>query len=96
MEFRIQPVVTEKANRLTENDNRYTFRVSPEANKYQIKELVESLYNVKVSDVNTMVVRGKNKRRYTKTCIVKGKTPQWKKAIVTLAQGSSIDFYSNI
>lgn len=96
MEFRIQPVVTEKANRLTEKESRYTFRVSPEANKYQIKALVEDLYGVKVADVNTMVVRGKNKRRYTKTCVVKGKTPHWKKAIVTLADGGTIDFYSNI
>lgn len=96
MEYIIEPVVTEKANRLSENGNKYTFRVSPDANKYEIKSLVEKLYDVKVTDVNTMVQRGKNKRRYTKTAIVKGKTPTWKKAIVTLAEGQTIDFYSNI
>lgn len=96
MEFIIEPVVTEKANRLTEEGGRYTFRVAPEANKFQIKDLVEKLYGVKVKDVNTMIVRGKNKRRYTKTAIVKGKTASWKKAVVTLVPGESIDFYSNI
>lgn len=96
MEFILEPVVTEKANRLSEEGNRYTFRVSPQANKFQIKDTVEKLYGVKVLDVNTMVQRGKNKRRYTKTAIVRGTTPQWKKAIVTLAEGSTIDLYSNI
>lgn len=96
MEFILEPVVTEKANRLTEQLSSYTFRVSPEANKYQIKDAVEKLYGVKVKDVNTMVVRGKNKKRYTKTAIVRGRTASWKKAIVTLADGGSIDFYSNI
>ena len=96
MEFILEPVVTEKANRLTEELGCYTFRVSPEANKYQIKDAVEKLYGVKVDDVNTMVVRGKNKRRYTKTAIVRGRTSGWKKAIVKLAEGDSIDFYSNI
>ena len=96
MEFIIEPVVTEKANRLTEEGNRYTFRVSSEANKYQIKDTIEKLYGVKVKDVNTMVVRGKNKRRYTKTGVVKGRTPSWKKAVVTLADGATIDFYSNL
>lgn len=96
MEFIIKPVVTEKANRLTEEENKYTFRVSPEANKYEIKDSIEKLYGVKVKDVNTMVQRGKNKRRYTKTAIVKGKTASWKKAVVTLADGETIDFYSNI
>ena len=58
MDFQIKPIVTEKATSLTEKLNKYTFRVSPEANKYQIKALVESLYGVKVVSVNTMVVRG--------------------------------------
>ena len=96
MDITITPIITENAPKLTEKLNRYTFRVSPEANKHQIKDLVEKLYGVKVKDVNTMVVRGKNKRRYTKTAIVKGKTPSWKKAVVTLAPGETIDFYSNI
>ena len=96
MEFILEPVVTEKANRLSEEGNRYTFRVSPDADKYQIKKEVEKLYGVNVKAVNTMIVRGKNKKRYTKTAIVRGRTAAWKKAIVTLSQGDSIDFYSNI
>ena len=96
MDFQIKPIVTEKATALTEKLNKYTFRVSPEANKYQIKSLVESLYGVKVVSVNTMVVRGKNKSRYTKSGLLRGKTSAYKKAIVTLAEGETIDCYSNI
>lgn len=96
MDFQIKPIVTEKATSLTEKLNKYTFRVSPEANKYQIKALVESLYGVKVVSVNTMVVRGKNKSRYTKSGLLRGKTTSYKKAIVTIAEGETIDFYSNI
>ncbi|OKY86022.1 MAG: 50S ribosomal protein L23 [Bacteroidales bacterium 52_46] len=96
MDFQIKPIVTEKATRLTEKLNKYTFRVSPDANKYQIKTLVENLYGVKVVSVNTMVVRGKNKSRYTKSGLLRGKTSSYKKAIVTVAEGETIDFYSNI
>lgn len=92
----IEPIVTEKATRLTEKLNRYTFRVSPDANKYQIQDLVEKLYGVKVVAVNTAVVRGKNKSRYTKSGLLKGKTSSYKKAIITVADGETIDFYSNI
>lgn len=96
MDFQIKPIVTEKATGLTEKLNKYTFRVSPDANKYQIKTLVENLYGVKVVSVNTMVVRGKNKSRYTKSGLLRGKTSSYKKAIVTVAEGETIDFYSNI
>lgn len=96
MDFQIKPIVTEKATQLTEKLNKYTFRVSPEANKYQIKALVEDLYGVKVVSVNTMIVRGKNKSRYTKSGLLRGKTSSYKKAIVTVAEGETIDFYSNI
>lgn len=96
MNFQIKPIVTEKATGLTEKLNKYTFRVSPEANKYQIKSLVEELYGVKVVSVNTMIVRGKNKSRYTKSGLLRGKTTSYKKAIVTIAEGETIDFYSNI
>lgn len=96
MDFQIKPIVTEKATHLTEKLNKYTFRVSPDANKYQIKTLVENLYGVKVVSVNTMVVRGKNKSRYTKSGLLRGKTSSYKKAIVTVAEGETIDFYSNI
>ena len=92
----IKPIVTEKATKLTEKLNRYTFRVSPCADKRQIKSLVEELYGVKVESVNTLVVRGKNKSRYTKSGLIKGKTSAYKKAIITVADGQTIDFYSNI
>ncbi|MCM1293511.1 MAG: 50S ribosomal protein L23 [Bacteroides sp.] len=96
MDITIEPIVTEKATQLSDRLNRYTFRVSPHANKYQIKTLVEQLYGVKVKDVNTAVVRGKNKSRWTKSGLLKGSTPAYKKAYVTLADGETIDFYSNI
>ena len=66
------------------------------ANKFQIKDLVEKLYGVKVVNVNTAVMRGKNKSRWTKSGLLRGKTSQWKKAFITLADDQVIDFYSNI
>ena len=96
MDITIEPIVTEKATKLTDKLNRYTFRVSPEANKYQIKRLVEKLYGVKVKSVNTAVVRGKNKSRWTKSGLLKGATSAYKKAFITVADGETIDFYSNI
>lgn len=96
MEISITPIVTEKATALTEKQNRYTFRVSPEANREQIKQLVQKLYGVKVVSVNTMVCRGKNKSKYTKSGLIQGSTSAYKKAIVTLAEGETIDYYSNI
>ena len=96
MEIKIEPIVTEKATKLTEKLHRYTFRVPLDANKFQIKHLVEKLYGVKVQDVNTIVVRAKNKSRWTKSGLLRGKKSGYKKAIITLAEGQNIDFYSNI
>jgi len=79
-----------------EDFNRYGFVVDKSANKLQIKKAVEELYNVRVSDVNTMRYAGKRKQRYTKSGVSVGKTPSYKKAVVTLAEGEAIDFYSNI
>jgi large subunit ribosomal protein L23 len=92
----IEPIITEKATALTEKLNRYTFRVSPEANKYQIKALVEKLYGVKVVNVNTAIMRRKNKSRWTKSGLLKGSTALWKKAFITIADDQTIDFFSNI
>ena len=75
---------------------KYGFIVRPEANKLQIKAEVEALYNVTVIDVNTMRYDGKNKSRYTKAGLIKGRTNAYKKAIVTVKEGDTIDFYSNI
>ena len=68
----------------------------PDANKYEIKSEVESLYNVTVIDVNTMRYAGKRMSRYTRAGLIKGQKNAYKKAIVTLKEGDSIDFYSNI
>jgi large subunit ribosomal protein L23 len=96
MDITIQPIVTEKANAITEKSGRYSFRVSPDANKFQIKDLIEKLYDVKVVSVNTMNYSGKRKQRYTKSGLIRGKMAAFKKAVVTLAEGQTIDFYSNI
>lgn len=96
MEIMIKPVVTEKATAMSEKLNRYTFRVSPEASKEQIKQLVQSLYSVKVVGINIANYNGKKKSRYTKTGLLRGKTAAFKKAFVTVAEGETIDFYSNI
>lgn len=96
MDIQIIPVVTEKANAISEKGNRYTFKVSPDANKYQIRDLVESLYDVKVVGISTMNYDGKKKTRYTKRGLQRGKTAAFKKAVVTVAEGQTIDFYSNL
>lgn len=96
MDFKIIPIVTEKANAISEKNNRYTFKVSPDANKFQIKDLVEKLYDVKVISVNTMNFDGKKKQRYTRSGIQRGKVAAFKKAVVTVAEGQTIDFYSNL
>ena len=92
----IKPIVTEKMTNITDRFNRFGFIVRPEANKLVIKKEIEALYNVTVVDVNTMNYAGKNKSRYTKAGLVKGRTNAVKKAIVTLKEGDTIDFYSNI
>ena len=94
--LQIIPVVTEKANHTSEKTNRFTFKVSPDANKYQIKDFIEKFYDVKVVAVNTMNYDGKRKQRYTKRGLQRGKTAAFKKAVVTIAEGQTIDFYSNI
>ena len=81
---------------LGEDLNRYGFLVHKDANKIQIKKAVEKMYGVSVESVNTMRYGGKQKSRYTKSGIVTGKTRSYKKAIITLAEGETIDFFSNI
>lgn len=93
----IKPIVTEKQTMITDKmPNRVGFRVSPDANKLEIKQAVEELYGVTVVSVNTMNYSGKRKSRYTKSGVVKGKESSFKKAIVTLKDGETIDFFSNI
>lgn len=97
MGFIIKPLVTEKQTKITDKrPNRYGFIVRPEANKYQIKQEVQDMYNVSVESVNTLRYAGKRSSRYTKAGLIKGQKNAFKKAIVTLKEGETIDFYSNI
>jgi len=85
----IRPIVTEKTAELQGDDNQYTFEVHRQANKIEIRKAVEIVFGVRVDRVNTMVVRGNIKRVGRNY----GKSRQWKKAIVTLHSGDSIDLY---
>jgi len=95
-EVLIKPILTEKANGQQEKLRRYAFKVSHKANKLEIKKAVEDFYGVTVMDVNTLVVPGKNKTKFTKAGFVKGVKPAYKKALVTIAEGETIDLYANI
>jgi len=92
----IKPILTEKANAQQEKLRRYAFRVDRRANKLEIKKAVEQFYGISVVDVNTTVVPAKAKARSTKAGIVEGRKPSYKKALVTVAEGESIDLYANI
>ena len=96
MDIILKPVVTEKMNLKGESLRQYGFVVDKRANKIQIKKAVEELYGVTVESVNTMRYAGKQKSRFTKTGLVTGKRNSFKKAVVTLREGETIDFYSNI
>lgn len=91
-----KPVITEKMTAKGEKLNQFGFVVEKQANKIQIKNEVETLYGVKVLTVNTMTYSGKRKSRFTKAGLISGKTNAFKKAMVTLAEGDKIDFFSNI
>jgi len=96
MSILIKPIITEKFTAQAEKLNRYGFIVQNNANKIQIKKAVEDLYKITVESVNTMRYSGKNRSRFTKTGVVKGASKSFKKAIITIAKGEVIDFYSNI
>ncbi len=96
MEILVKPLVTEKLTAQGEKLNRYGFKVDKKANKLQIKKAIEAMYGVTVESVNTVVVGGKKKNRYTKGGFIQGRTSTYKKAIVTVAKDDKIDFYSNI
>ena len=90
------PDITEKMTTISEKLNKFAFIVDKNANKYQIKDAVEKLYDVNVVAVNTMNYAGKKKSRYTKSGVITGRTAAFKKAVVTLKEGQTIDFFSNI
>jgi large subunit ribosomal protein L23 len=91
----IKPILSEKANKQTEKMNRYSFVVDKKANKLEIKKAIEAFYGVQVENVNTIVVPSKLKSKYTKAGYIVGRKPSKKKAIVTVAQGETIDLYSS-
>jgi len=96
MNVLIKPIITEKMTADSELHNRYGFVVDPKANKIQIKDAVEAAYGVSVKKVRTMNYGPTRKSRYTKTGIQHGKTNAIKKAIIDVAEGDIIDFYSNL
>jgi len=92
----IKPLVTEKMTAITEKQNKFGFIVRPNANKIEIAKEVEALYNVTVVAVNTCRYSGKSKSRYTRAGLIRGRKSAFKKAIITVKEGETIDFYSNI
>ena len=95
MSVLVKPLITEKLSAMNEK-GRYGFLVDLKANKIEIKKAVEKMYGVKVEEVNTMRTAGKPKSKSTQTKVVTGRTSATKKAIVTVAEGEVIDFYSGV
>ena len=95
-EILIKPILTEKANGQQEKLRRYAFKVDRSANKLEIKSAIEQFYGVNVLEVNTLVVPGKNKTRSTKAGIISGVKSGYKKALVTVAEGETIDLYATL
>ena len=96
MNILFKPIITEKASKISERLNQYTFLVNKRSNKIQIKKAVEDIYDVKVDNVSTINYGSQRKKRYTKNGIQNGKSNSIKKAIVKLAEGDKIDFYDNL
>ncbi len=86
----IRPILTEKSER-AQQEGKYQFQVACDANKHQIRKVIEAQFNVRVESVRVMNIRGKRKRRR----LVVGKRPNWKKAIVQLAEGQSMTIFEN-
>lgn len=96
MDVLIRPHISEKTSLASETLGTYTFIVDKRANKIQIKNAIEDRYGVTVDTVRTMIIPGKARSRFTKTAVIKGIKPSYKKAIVQLLEGDEIDFYANI
>jgi large subunit ribosomal protein L23 len=92
----VKPIISEKAETLTDTLGQYSFVVNKKANKIEIQQAIEKLYNVNVASVNTLIMPAKAKSRNTKSGVVKGRVSGYKKAIVTLAEGEEIDFFGDI
>lgn len=96
MSILVKPIITEKATNDSELFNRYAFVVNKKANKVEIKEAVEAAYGVSISSVKTLNYPIQRNTKYTKKGLVKGIKSGYKKAIVQLVEGESIDFYNNL
>ena len=96
MKLFIKPIITEKATDQSELNNRYSFWVGREMNKLEIKNMIEDIYDVSVKKVRTFVYMGKKKVKYTKSRRIVGRNDSYKKAIIELSEGNSIDFYNNV
>ena len=96
MDILIKPIVTEKMTGQTDKLKSYGFIVDKRANKNQIKKAIQDMYGVSIVSVNTMRYGGKEKSRFSRTGVVRGRSSAFKKAIVSLNDGDVIDFYSNI
>ncbi|MEC4004487.1 50S ribosomal protein L23 [Flavobacterium sp. SUN052] len=96
MSIIVKPIITEKITKDGELFNRFGFVVDKKANKVQIKKAVEATYGVSIVNVNTMNVRPDRTTKYTKSGLISGKSNAYKKAIVQVQEGETIDFYNNI
>jgi large subunit ribosomal protein L23 len=96
MSIIIKPIITEKITKEGEVFNRFGFVVDRKANKVQIKKAVEAAYGISVVSVNTMNYRADRTTKYTKSGLISGKTSAYKKAVVQVKEGETIDFYNNI
>ncbi len=92
----LKPIITEKMTAMGDKFNHFGFIVSRDASKEDIRKEIEDVYDVNVLSIRTMIFGGKRKRRYTRSGVISGKENSYKKAIVSLEEGESIDFYSNI
>jgi len=92
----IKPIITEKAERLSEGLGQYTFIVNKTANKVEIKNAIEAAYSVTVDSVNTITMPSKKKNRNTRSGVLKGSIPSYKKAIIKVSEGEEIDFFGDI
>lgn len=92
----VKPIISEKAEMLSDGSNQYSFIVNQKANKVEVRKAIEEMYSVNVASVNTMIMPAKAKNRNTRSGLIKGRVSSYKKAIVTLADGEEIDFYGDI
>lgn len=91
-----KPIITEKSERQTEKSNKYSFVVNIKANKIEVRKAVEERYGVKVTSVNTMIMPGKSKSRFTRSGMIPGRQPAYKKAVISVEEGDFIDLYGDI